>query len=335
MYKSDFQEFKNPPGYEVNFDLLREFEAHLDPQSPESCRIPCHVLGYGEISTVFEIKVEEMNGLALKRMSVFENQSELDRYLAAYCEYNFLLEEGAGIHLPSHGYAVAHNPRGRPILYLIQAKLPSYAIGNNAIHLLSRRGVVILIVRVLNELNKIWSFNQVQSEYQLAIDGQISNWVINEFDPDDPHLEDGTNLSYLDTSTPIYLTNGIEQLDPELFLRSAPSFLVSIIRKFFLDDVMTRYYDPRQVVIDLLANFYKEQRPDLIPDLVFSANTFFANEGQELQVEPLEVKEISDYYGEDAFIWRFFLTSRRIDRFLHLIVLRKEYPYILPGKIKR
>lgn len=335
MNRSELQDYKNPPGYEVNVELLREFEAHLNPRSPESCRIPCHVLGYGEISTVFEIKVEDMHGLALKRMSVFETHSELEKYLAAYCEYNFLLEEGAGIHLPPHGYAVAHSRSGRPILYLIQAKLPSYAICSNAIHLLSRQGVVLLIARVLNELHKVWSFNQVQSDYQLAIDGQISNWVIDEFNPDDAHLGNGKNLYYIDTSTPTYLSNGIEQLNPELFLRSAPSFLVSIIRKFFLDEVMTRYYDPRQVVIDLLGNFYKEQRADLIPDLVFSANTFFANEGQELQVEPFEVKEISDYYGEDAFIWRFFLTSRRIDRFLHLKVLREEYPYILPGKIKR
>jgi hypothetical protein len=333
--KSNLRDNKNPPGFDINFDLLREFEANLDPQSPENCRIPCHVLGYGEISTVFEIKVGDMDGVALKRMSVFENQEELGKYLTSYQEYNNLLENEAGLQLPPHGYAIAHNPSGRPILYLIQAKLPSYAICNNAIHLLSRQDIVILIVRVLHELHKIWLFNQGQSEHKLAIDGQISNWVIGEFDPDAPNLGENSHLSYVDTSTPQYLSNGVEQLNPELFLRSAPSFLVWIIRKFLLEDVMTRYYDPRNVVIDLLANFYKEQRADLIPDLVFSANTFFASEAKELAVEPLEVQELSDYYREDAFIWRFFLNSRRLDRFLHLNILRREYPYILPGKIKR
>lgn len=327
--------YKSPPGIEVNVDLLHEFEANLNPQSPERCRIPCHVLGYGEISTVFEIKVGDMEGLALKRMSVFETQSELDDYLIAYNEYNQLLEDEAGLDIPPHGYVVTQNSSGRPILYLIQVKLPSYAIGNNVIHLLSRQDVVRLIVRVLHELNRIWQYNQSQSDRQIAIDGQISNWVIGDFDPEKPNVGEGNQLSYLDTSTPIYKINGVEQLNPELFLRSAPSFLVSIIRRFFLDDVMTRYYDPRNVVIDLLANFYKEGRADLIPDLVFSANTFFANEAQDLAVKPIEVQELNDFYREDAFIWRFFLTSRRIDQFLYVHILRREYPYILPGKIRR
>ena len=51
-------DYQNPPGFEINFDLLQEFEPNLDPQSPESGNIPCHILGYGEISTVFELKVE-------------------------------------------------------------------------------------------------------------------------------------------------------------------------------------------------------------------------------------------------------------------------------------
>jgi hypothetical protein len=40
-----------------------------------------------------------------------------------------------------------------------------------------------------------------------------------------------------------------------------------IIRLLFLKDVMSRYYDPRQVTIDLIANFYREQRADLVPSL--------------------------------------------------------------------
>lgn len=69
--------FRNPNGFDVDFNLLQEFEAKLDSQNPENCKIPCRVLGYGEISTVFEIRVGSMQGLAFKRMSIFEATEEL------------------------------------------------------------------------------------------------------------------------------------------------------------------------------------------------------------------------------------------------------------------
>ena len=335
MNTSNLLKYKNPPGFDIDFDMLAEFERDLDPQAPESNRIPCHVLGYGEISTVFEFKVETMEGLAFKRMSIFETQAELDKYYSAYGDYNELLEKEIGISLPGHGHAIVQNPSGRPNFYIIQAKLPSYSIGNNAIHLLNRQGVTSLFEQVLAELLKLWSFNRRQTKYQMQVDGQISNWVIDGFDPDNPQLAEDISLFYLDTSTPLYLLDGVEQFDPELIIRTTPRLLAVIIRQFFLEDVMTRYYDPRQVVIDILANFYKEQRADLIPDLVDSANNFFENGGKELGIEPINEKEVSGYYREDAMIWSFLSFARRLDRFLYLKILRREYPYILPGNVER
>ncbi len=40
---------------QVDIELLKEFESGLDPAHPEQSRIPARVLGYGEISTIFEI----------------------------------------------------------------------------------------------------------------------------------------------------------------------------------------------------------------------------------------------------------------------------------------
>jgi hypothetical protein len=68
---------------------------------------------------------------------------------------------------------------------------------------------------------------------------------------------------------------------------------------------------------------------------VDTANNFFANEGKEFAVEPINEQEISAYYREDAFIWSFLSSARRFDRFLYRKILRREYPYILPGKVKR
>ena len=327
--------YRNPTGYSIDFDKLEEFESCLDPLSPENCRIPCRVLGYGEISTVFEIDVEKMEGLAFKRMSIFEDPQEMGEYLGTYLEYNRTLEEDVGVHLPSHGYAAFVNETGRPIFYIIQRKLPVPSIGSKALHLLDRTDIVILFQCVLRELSKVWRFNCQHDRCEMGIDGQISNWVIDDFNPQDPYLDEDVCLLYVDTSTPMMRINGVEQMDMELLLRAAPSFLAWILRLLFMQDVVDRYYDFRLVVIDLLANFYKEQKTELIPALIIITNDFFAGEAADLEVEPIDEDEVRAYYREDAFIWSFYLSARRLDRFLHHNVLGREYPYILPGRIKR
>ena len=89
-----------------------------------------------------------------------------------------------------------------------------------------------------------------------------------------------------------------------------------------------------KVTIDLLANFYKEQQSDLVPELVDVVNRFFAGEIERGGFKPVTVNEVRGYYRVDAWIWRLYLTFRKIDRSLHKLV-GKHYPYILPGKIKR
>ncbi len=160
----------------------------------------------------------------------------------------------------------------------------------------------------MRELKKVWVFNAKKTGVEIGIDGQVSNWSIVGFDPKNPRVTEKTTLLYFDTSTPFIKKKGVEQLDPELFLRAAPSFLVWLISWLFLADVMTRYYSFHLVAIDLVANFYKEQRPELIPKLVPVVNDFFANEARELGVAPITEKEVISYYKEDAWIWRLWLA---------------------------
>jgi hypothetical protein len=293
------------------------------------------VLGYGEISTVLEIDVEEVRDLAFKRMCLFENIEEARSYLAHYIEYNRRLESEIGLNLPPYGYALLVCETGRPVFYIIQKRLQPASIGNQAIYWLAPQEITLLFKLALGELHKVWLYNRSHTDHQVGIDGQISNWAIVGFDPRHPSLEETAALYYLDTSSPMYLQGGVEQLDPELFLRSAPPYLVWILRLLFVKDVMTRYYDPRKVTIDLLANFYKEQRAELILDLVGAANDYLSAEGACLGLDPIRAKEVSDYYREDQMIWSLYLSFRRFDRFLRVKVLNREYPYILPGKIRR
>ena len=108
-----------------------------------------------------------------------------------------------------------------------------------------------------------------------------------------------------------------------------------ILRLLFVKDVMARYYDPRKVIIDIIANFYKEQKPELIPNMVACANDFIARQGSDLGLQPITEKEVKNYYQEDKTIWSMYLSMRQFDRFIRKKVLHRDYPYILPGNIQR
>lgn len=322
-------------GFDVGLDLLRAFERGLDPRRPERSKVPARILGYGEISTVFEIQTPELQGLACKRLPLFRSHAEVARYRQAYEEYNRLLSESIGLRIPRHGHAVFLDDRGHPVFYIIQERLPSASVASRAIHLLGTEDVLLLVRQVLGELLKVSEFNSRQTHLQVAIDGQISNWSIDGLDARNPRMPAGASLLYLDTSTPLFRVEGVEQLDPELFLRSAPSFLVWLLRLLYLKDVVNRYYDLRLVTLDLIANFLKEQRPELVPRLVELANVFFARQASQFGLRPITEQEVHAYYREDARIWSLYLAMRKIDRFLRTRLLGRPYPYILPEKIQR
>ena len=89
----------------------------------------------------------------------------------------------------------------------------------------------------------------------------------------------------------------------------------------------------RSVVIDCIANLYKEKREDLIPEFIKAANYFFASLDESIQ--PVTKEEIAKYYKSDAFIWRLFQFARRVDKFVTEVIFRKKYMYRLPEKIER
>jgi len=262
-------------------------------------------------------------------MSIFETAVELQEYIATYDEYHLLLEAKIGIKLPSHGYATCVSKNGRPIFYILQEKVSSQTIGHNALATLSADEAIGLFAQVLHEFSKVHAFNQAQDKYEVAIDGQMSNWAIVQ------NADAPSHLIYIDTSTPIYRISGIDQLDPTLFLRPAPSFLRWILRLFFLEDVVNRYYDLRQVIVDLLGNLHKENLAYLIPAFIPIANDFLNTDLASLRPAPITENEVKAYYDEDRKIWALYAHMRRLDRFLHNHLFRKQYPYILPGKGKR
>ncbi len=297
--------------------ILEEFERKLIPHKPENSPIKPRIIGYGEISTIF--KIPSLEGYAFKRLPLFKNRKEAEEYEKKYLMYCEFLRR-AGIKLPEDKTFIVDVGRNPVSFYIAQEELPKNSIGNKKIRELKKKEIFELFERIISEIKKVWAFNKKNREKtELSIDGQLSNWAILNGE-----------IYFIDTSTPLFRLNGKEQMDPEPLLKSAPWFLRWILKLFFLDDVMNRYYDERLVYIDFIANLYKEKNSELIPKTVDLVNKNLSSD-----IEPISIKEVDKYYKEDKMIWTLFLSFRKFDRFLKTKILGKRYEFLLPGKIER
>ena len=303
-------------------ELLQEFEDSLDPSRPEAGPFAPHIIGYGEMSTVFAFGDNRLAGRAYKRMPLFDNDAQADAYLGNYEFYGLELE-ARGLVLPEWGGLRVRGTKGKTVLYLHQALLDPASI----LHKIVRAGPVDQAVSLFGSVLAS-SFEVIQkntTELCLGLDAQLSNWSLVA-----GSAGSSPALVYVDTSTPLIRENGNERLDPELFLKVCPQSLVWIIRRFFLQDVLDRYYDFRLVALDCVANLLKERRPDLIGPYLEVANPFLKERGFAGVTEA----QVRSYYREDAFIWALFLRLRRMERSWRRLRGRR-YDLILPGPIRR
>lgn len=299
---------------QINPSHIQDFELGLNPQYPEKSKIPANIVGFGEISSIF--KINPYQDWVFKRLPLFNQQDDATVYIGKYNQYTKYLKQ-AGLKLPPDDAFVITSKK--VVLYLAQQAINKSDLCQNKLHTLPEKEAINMIEAIFIEIKKIADFNQIHQDIKLSIDGQISNWA-----------QVDNKLFYFDTSTPLFKINGVEQMNPELLLNSTPKALRWIIRKFFLQEVMERYYDLRLIYIDLIANLYKEQKPDFIKPSIDLANGLLSESAQKITET-----EVEKYYKNDKLIWQLFLSFRKIDRWFSNHILRKQYEFILPENIKR
>jgi hypothetical protein len=318
----------------IDIEILKKLERSIDIYNPEEGEVPIKILGYGEISLVFEL-LNYPEQIAYKRIPIFDNETQVERHIWAYNEYNRLLKEDVGLNMPEYDVAWFKDEEGKIQFYCVQEKFPAESVGNKVIHKLSDQDIKTLILLVMREMKKVWDYSKNHNTIDLGLDGQISNFAIVGFDPNSPKVDLDSKLIYFDTSTPMFRVDGNEAMEAVLFLKSAPSFLRWLLKALFLEETIGRYYDWRKVTIDLVANFFKEQKAELIPDLINLVNKFFEEEANDFKIEPLTLEEVEKYYKSDSRMWVIFQSVRRFDRFLKTKIFKKKYDFFLPGKIER
>ncbi len=303
---------------EIDIQLLTQFEQELIPHDLSRSSVPAKIIGFGEISAIFQIG-KKMD-IIYKRLPLFHDIQTAESYKLMYFKYCSLLRQ-AGINLPRDDVIIIELPGHPIVIYFAQQRFDDSLFCHHLINTIDTPERNEMLAQIMAALTGIWDFNEEnRPQYEIAIDSQLSNWVWLK--------ENGEQKLYLvDTSTPFIRKNGVEQLDVGLLLQSAPSYIRWLIRLLDLDDVIDRYYDHKKVLTDLIANLYKEQRPDLIPCFLDLVNPYLEDQ--------LTQKEIDQYYKEDKMIWTLFSALRKIDRFISVNLLRKRYEFILPGAVKR
>lgn len=264
------------------------------------------VLGWGEISAVLSLE-SGGHAFACKRLPPFPDASRLDAYRATLEDYLAALASRGVRVVPSALVEVARP--GARIAYLVQPRLDPGLLLPAVLARAPAGEAERLLERLAGHVAAAVGPG-------LGLDGQVSNWAV----------LDG-ELAYLDVTTPLLRDgSGAERLDTDLFVASIPWALRGLVRRLLLREILDKYYDPRGVLLDALANLVKERLEGLLPAFARAAGA---------RVHPaLDPAEARRAYAADARMWRILQALRRLDRALQR-ARGRVYPFLLPGRIER
>lgn len=288
---------------------MQRLEADLDPAHPHGVT----VLAYGEISAA--LLVPGIDGQVCKRMAGFADTAMAQAYRTLVADYIDTVR-GAGIAVVDTDIVQIDREGKPPVVYLVQPELET--LGNRLLKTVSDDGLADIIAVVMD---RVWALHLRTEQPETAIDAQLSNWSF--ADPHEPVL--------IDVGTPFVRSGGSYLFDQEILLSAIPPGLrVYYRRKGSVTEYMDDYFDPRLVAVDLLGNFVKEGAVDRIPEGIVIANGWLEAHG----LAAIDRAQVEAYYKQDAATLELFLRVRRLDRAARRL-LRREYDFILPGRVSR
>jgi hypothetical protein len=289
-------------------DELAELEAAVRHALVTYDDSALEVVGYGEITTVVEWTTGGIP-VACKRLPGLADAVAFERYRDGVERYIAQLST-TGIEVPDTVVQHVAAADGSVTAYCVQAVLPSSSVVPHVMHTDGRDESVSIFEAIVDRADA--TVNE-----RVGLDAQLSNWA----------WHDG-RLRYFDISTPFLRDeHGREAFDVELHIASVPWALRGLVRTFFLDTILDKYYTLRGGLMDLLGNMIKERLDGLLPDFVEVANRVIA--------PPFTLQEIKRYYRGDARLWALLQALRRADRRWQNSVRRRPYPFLLPKDLPR
>ena len=287
----------------IDPDVLTRLESDVVASLSGNTSVRLSVLGYGEISTV--LRAEGLNGpVAAKRLPCM-TRSQLSAYSETLSRYLHDLEARGVRPVDSAVFSVGSDPFTPYCVQPLQPLLLVDELRTADTETIDSR-VKRLVEIIVGAVDR-W----------LGLDGQVSNWAVN-----------GDNLVYIDVTTPLLRdAAGKDELDTDLFIASLPWALQGSVKRFLLDEILSHYYDPRAVLLDVAGNLHKERLPGVIGPLLTEANRVIS--------PPITADEALRYYRSDARMWEFLQRLRKADRWWQQKARHRAYPFLLPGAIER
>jgi hypothetical protein len=287
----------------IDREVLERLEADVEASLTGDTGVSLDVLGYGEISTV--LRADGVDGpVAAKRLPAMTGD-QLFVYKEILARYLDDLRARGVRPVESVVFSVGSDPFTPYCVQTLQPLLLVDELRTADSETIDRR-VEQLVGIVVGAVDG-W----------LGLDGQISNWAVN-----------GDELLYVDVTTPLLRdASGKDELDTDLFIASLPWALQGSVRRFLLDEILSHYYDPRAVLLDMAGNLVKERLAQVMEPLLRATNGAVS--------PPITTDEAMKYYRTDARMWELLQYLRQADRWWQKTARHRMYPFLLPGEIDR
>ena len=308
-------------------EILARFEAQLDPAQPEAAP-GVAIIGYGEVSTVFALA--ELPGRVCKRMAGFRDGEAVESYTGVVRRYlEFLAAEG--VRVVETAIVPIERRRSAPVVYLVQPRLAAEGLGNHLLRCADDARLRTCLDAILSPIGRLLRANRARRDGRsVTVDAQLSNWHFGAAgrDAGDPVL--------IDMGTPFMRKDGVDEIGVELFLAPVPPGVRAFYRRArAVEHYLDAFFDARSLLVDAVANFHKEGRPDRIGLALERVNRWLAEDVPDLGARPIRAEDVDRYYRSDAKTLELYLRARRLDRFVRTRLLRQRYDFILPGAIRR
>lgn len=260
------------------------------------------MIGAGEMTCVLEWR-----GCAYKRLPPFDNPRRI-------ADYAGLLEEYVG-RLRTAGVPVIETTihtvsRGQKhMVYLMQPLVPAELCLPRWLRAASPADGIAMVSPVLDHVRTC-------TANAIGIDANLSNWGVRNGRP-----------LFFDVSTPmLHSADGRHRLDTEIFVATLPAMVRGLVRRYFVTELLDRYFDARCVYENLLGDLPNSRLDELTAPLLVQVNTRIDR--------PLTIKDIRAYRREDWLTWRAIRQLLKLEQFWRRNILRAPNPHLLPSQFK-
>jgi hypothetical protein len=233
------------------------------------------IIGWGSIS----IAIEWQGSAVIKPLPLFPTRTAFDNY-SAVLEKQFQILEAGNVAVLSTTLQGIERENGTWSGYLVQPRVSAERLLPEYLRSVGATEAVACLVTFALHLQAVVSPN-------FGLDGDITNWSV---DPSGV-------LLLLDFSTPLLRDDqGRALLDLNLFLASIPRALRAPVRRFVVPRLVSKFFDRRRLLIDILSGFYSEQLAHLLPAVISRWNS--------LVEKAITEEEVLRYKLRNERVWR-------------------------------